>query len=109
MKNFVWVSFDLGVKGDYEGMYAWLDSHGAKECGDGLACFWYEHGGKLLPRLTKDFRDHVTIDSRSRIYVIQLVEGEMKGKFIIGRRRNPPWSGFAPAGEQSEDTDAVVH
>ena len=34
MKHFVWISFDLGVKGDYEGMYAWLDSKDAKECGD---------------------------------------------------------------------------
>jgi hypothetical protein len=30
----VWISFDLGVRGDYEGMYAWLDTHNAKECGD---------------------------------------------------------------------------
>ena len=30
----IWISYDLGVRGDYEGLYAWLDSHGAKECGD---------------------------------------------------------------------------
>ena len=32
--NTVWISYDLGIRGDYEGLYAWLDSHRAKECGD---------------------------------------------------------------------------
>lgn len=54
MKKFVWVSFDLGVKGDYEGMYAWLDGCGAKECGDSVACFWYSHASKDL---LKDMRE----------------------------------------------------
>ena len=26
----VWISYDLGVRGDYEGLYAWLDAHDAK-------------------------------------------------------------------------------
>jgi hypothetical protein len=34
MNSAVWISYDLGVQADYEGMYAWLDEHQAKECGD---------------------------------------------------------------------------
>jgi len=32
MKSAVWISFDLDIKGDYKGFYAWLDNHGAREC-----------------------------------------------------------------------------
>ena len=106
MKHFVWVSFDLGVKGDYEGMYAWLDSHKAKECGDSVACFWYEHSGELLEDIKSDLSKRVEIDTKkNRIYVIRLVEGKMKGAFLFGRRRSAPWTGVAANGEQGEDTD----
>lgn len=106
MRHFVWVSFDLGVKGDYEGMYAWLDSKGAKECGDGLACFWFEHASNdLLEDMKKDLDDNVELDEKkSRVYVIRLVKGKMKGSFIFGRRRNPPWAGFSATGDDAEDS-----
>jgi hypothetical protein len=39
MKSFVWFSFDLGVRGAFEGMYEFLDSHEAKECGDNLGLY----------------------------------------------------------------------
>jgi hypothetical protein len=105
LKHFVWVSFDLGVKGDYEGMYAWLDGQNAKECGDSVACFWYDHSGKdLLQDLKEDLDNSVELDTkRNRIYVIRNVKGKMKGAFIFGRRRNAPWTGVAATGEQDED------
>jgi hypothetical protein len=105
MKHFVWVSFDLGVKGDYEGLYAWLDGQGAKECGDSLACFLFEHkSNDLLEDMKKDLRSNVQLDEKkNRVYVIRLVKGKMKGSFIFGRRRSPPWAGFGDAGDDSED------
>lgn len=106
MKHFVWVSFDLGIKGDYEGMYTWLDRHDAKECGDSVACFSYDHSGDLLQDIKQDLSDSVELDAKSRIYVIRLVDGKMKGAFIFGRRRNAPWAGLAGTGEQAEDTNA---
>lgn len=27
----IWISYDLGVQGDYEGLYGWLDTHKARE------------------------------------------------------------------------------
>jgi hypothetical protein len=106
MKHFVWVSFDLGVKGDYQGMYAWLDGKDAKECGDSLACFWFEHkNNDLLEDLKKDLRASVELDeNKGRVYVVRLMKGKMKGRFIIGRRRNPPWAGFGATGDDSEDS-----
>ena len=38
MKKFIWLSYDLGIGGDYESLYSWLDNHEAKECGDSVAC-----------------------------------------------------------------------
>jgi hypothetical protein len=34
-----WLSFDLGLQGDYDSLYAWLDKQGAQECGDSVATF----------------------------------------------------------------------
>lgn len=105
MKHFVWVSFDLGVSGDYQGMYAWLDGHGAKECGDSVACFLYEHPtSDLLQDMKTDLENNVEIEAKKhRVYVIRLVDGKMKGSFLFGRRRNAPWAGIAGNGEQGED------
>ena len=106
LRHFVWVSFDLGVTGDYEGMYTWLGLHEAKECGDSVACFWYEHPGDLLEDMKHDLSDSVQLNGKSRVYVIRLVEGKMRGNFIVGLRRNAPWVGFAETGEPAEDTSA---
>jgi hypothetical protein len=94
------------VKGDYEGIYAWLDSKGAKECGDSLAYFCFEHASNdLLADIKKALSANVELDKKkSRIYVIRLVKGKMKGAFIFGRRRNPPWAGFGATGDDGEDS-----
>ena len=39
----IWLSYDLGIRGDYESLYAWLDQHNAKECGDSLAFFKFDY------------------------------------------------------------------
>jgi hypothetical protein len=104
MKKFVWLSFDLGVRGDYEGIYTFLDAHGAKECGDSLGGFTYEFKNDLIDDLTKDLKKEVKFDKRSRVYVIYLgKDGKLKGRFIIGGRRTPPWAGRAPAQDVEED------
>jgi hypothetical protein len=105
-KHLVWVSFDLGIHGDYEGMYTWLDQHKAKECGDSVACFWYEHPGDLLQDIKQDLTAKVSFNTNHRVYVIRLEDGKPRGKFILGGRRAPPWAGHAPSEEQGEDMDA---
>jgi hypothetical protein len=32
-----WLSFDLGLRGNYDSLYEWLDAHSASESGDSLA------------------------------------------------------------------------
>jgi hypothetical protein len=105
MKHFIWLSFDLGVNGDYQGMYRWMDAHKAKECGDNIACLEYEHQGDLLADIKADIESAVTIDQKSRVYIIRLNQAKVTGKFIIGNRRNAPWAGFAGIGDQAEDSN----
>ena len=108
MKKFVWLSFDLGVKGDYEGLYAWLDSQNARECGESLAGFNFEvTDERRLPTLLKKaLSDVVELDKRSRIYVVfyDSRARKVRGQFIFGSRRKPPWTGYGRSpGEAEED------
>ena len=108
MKRFVWISYDLGVRGDYEGMYAWLDKLDAKECGDSLAALWFEVKKDLVRELKAELDESITKDKRTRIYVIYLdpTTKKMKGAFVFGGRKAAPWTGFA-GGVGEEDEGAV--
>jgi hypothetical protein len=104
MKAFLWMSFDLGVRGDFEGMYEFLDTDQAKECGDSVGIFQYEYKKDLLAELKKDLEKSVNFDKRSRVYVIYPVpNGKYKGRFLIGKRKSPPWAGHGPSQDDEED------
>ncbi len=96
MKKAIWLTFDLGIKGDYDGMYAWLDDQHAKECGDNIAFFNYEisNNEDLLEKLKEDLSSSIEISKRDRIYVIWLKDGKMKGRYIFGKRKASPWVGY---------------
>ncbi len=103
-KHAIWISFDLGVQGDYEGLYRWLDEHGAEECGDSVAFVRCKYQGDVLESLRKDLESNVQINNRTRVYVIHEQSGKAKGKFLIGGRKRPAWSGYAPKPGREEDS-----
>ncbi len=102
-KKSIWISFDLGVQGDYESLYSWLDAHDAKECGDSLATLQYEYRGDLVDCLKKELKDRIEINGKTRIYVIRQDPEGLKGRFIFGNRKRPPWTGFAVKPNEDED------
>ncbi len=110
-KQNVWISYDLGIKGDYPGLYKWLDEHKAKECGNNLAYFAYEHTSTsdFITELTTDFKENIEFKNGDRIYaVFRKKEGakfKRAGKFIIGNRKASPWEGYAPIDENVLDFD----
>ncbi|MYC27292.1 MAG: hypothetical protein F4X63_04750 [Nitrospira sp. SB0662_bin_26] len=106
MEKFIWLSYDLGIKGDYQGIYSWLDDHGAKECGDSVAAlsFSYE-GGDFFEALKADLEADVSLDRHSRIYVVRQENGKLKGRFLFGKRQRAPWTGYGTYLEQDEDED----
>ena len=104
MRSTIWLSYDLGVNGDYEGLYSWLDSQGAKECGSSVAFLRYTHDGDLLGALKEDIRTAISLNKRSRIYVIY----DRKGRYVFGRRKSAPWEGFGDKGDDEEDFGDVT-
>lgn len=101
----IWISYDLGLKGDYSGLYTFLDSVKAKECGDSFAFFEKDYGTDLLEGLKKDIEKHVNLSKTDRIYVIYLDTDNvrMKGKFLFGNRKRAPWEGYAFQGVNAEE------
>ncbi len=104
----IWISYDLGVRGDYPALYTWLDAKSAKECGDSLAFLNYTYSGDIKDFLKRDLENSITPDKRTRIYVIyrDRASNKNKGFFIFGGRRSPPWTGFAAKGEDMVDEDS---
>ncbi|AEB09203.1 hypothetical protein [Desulfobacca acetoxidans] len=108
MKKTVWIAYDLGVKGDYEGLYSWLDNHGANECGHNIAVLEYDVKQNLIEELQKDIIENVTLSKQDRIYLIWREGGKIKGKFIVGKRKAAPWFGYG-AQEPQIDEEVEQH
>ena len=88
-----WISFDLGLMGDYSHFYEWLDAQNAEECGSGTAAIV---STKSLDRIVTEIRDVLKETPRARVYLLsKLPDGKFGGKFVIGGRRKAPWAGFA--------------
>src|SRR5271170_2437976 len=72
----IWMAFDLGVRGDYESLYAWLDEHKALECGDGVAMLKVNFRSDLPTALNSSLkRAGIQIGLRDRIYIIYTRDG----------------------------------
>jgi hypothetical protein len=95
MQSRVWLSYDLGIDGDYENLYSWLDSKEAVECGDSCASFFYSFRKDLVQELLKELKASVELRSKDRIYIISVRGNKIFGKFIYGKRKRAPWAGYA--------------
>ncbi len=96
----VWLSYDLGLRGDYDDLYAWLDEHSAKECGDSLAVLDFDGS---IDDLKKSLKADVEFGRHARVYVVYQIERVYKGRFIIGSRKRAPWEGYSGAEEEEPD------
>jgi hypothetical protein len=100
----IWLSYDLGIRGDYESLYAWLDQHDAKECGDSLAFFKYEYTHDLKAELKLDLEKAIdTKTKKIRIYIIWTQDGKQKGGFLFGGRKASPWFGHSSIETQDDE------
>lgn len=97
IKKAFWISYDLGLKGDYTGFYTWLDTVEAKECGDSVAFFTKEYDGNIIEAIKKDIQKYTTLNKTDRIYLVYLENktNKVKGNFLFGRRKRAPWEGYA--------------
>lgn len=104
----VWLSYDLGVQGDYEGLYQWLDNQDAKECGNSVAVFSYPYDASFPENLAENLQREVEIIKRSRIYIFyhDPESKKAKGKFLFGTRKAPPWSGYRSSEQDIADVES---
>lgn len=65
----IWLSYDLGVQGDYEGLYRWLDNKKASECGDSLAhCKIDIPDDQVVPSfVAKELKNNVKFTNNDRV------------------------------------------
>ena len=91
-----WISFDLGIGGDYDGMYSWLDNHEARECGINFAYLQYDfirEGPEGFEELKEDLKVEVNLTKKDRIYiVVREQSGQLRARFLFGKRKRPPWT-----------------
>jgi hypothetical protein len=106
VKKSIWLSYDLGVKGDYEALYAYLDNQEAVECGNGIAYFSVDFSGNdqdLAQKIKSDIQSSVNLSKTDRIYIVYpRKDQKVGGKFIVGKRKASPWKGYGPQ-EVEED------
>lgn len=110
MNKAIYLSYDLGLKGDYNKLYIWLDSLKARECGDNIAFFqmsFDENDENVIYETIKnEISTKVRLERNDRIYVIfRGADGQLTGKFLFGGRKRSPWEGFAVAGDDSIDEE----
>jgi hypothetical protein len=104
MKTRVWLSYDLGVSGDYDSLYFWLDEHEALECGDSIATFLWKNTGDIKTEIKESLQKDIKFKKTRRVYVVfQKADGSYTGSFIIGKRKASPWEGYSL--ESSEDDE----
>lgn len=106
-KRSIWLSYDLGLQGDYASLYQWLDAHGAKECGDSMALVNVECGDSLKDYLKEDLGRSINIDKKTRIYIVYRDKdtGKNKGVFLFGGRREAPWTGYSSSEAEIVDEE----
>ncbi len=88
MRDRVWISFDLAPGGDRDGMYAWLRSVDARECGPALATFVLTFEDDPADTLQTIISRAVRLGPADRVYVLYKdpVDGEVTGRFVFGSR-----------------------
>lgn len=101
----VWVSYDLGIDGDYTGFHTWLDDHEAKECGAATATFVLTYQRTIEGRIMAELKKAMSLtQGHPRIYVTYYKgDGKVVGRFLVGKRKRPAWIGFAQSGEDTSD------
>lgn len=108
-----WLSFDLGLKGDYSGLYSWLDSKKSTECGDSLALVSTQipedaskNPQEIVRVMRAEIEQHVKISSTDRMYIMFKSPdgGPPIGTFLFGKRKRSLWEGYS----QTSATDTIT-
>lgn len=104
MEKSYWLTYDLGVGGDYDHLYEWLDNHNAKSCGDSMAFFKYACSSENPDEeLKKELLNSIALKPGNKLYIVRSKDNGIVGSFIYGQRPGAPWTGYGSTPSQSED------
>lgn len=109
-----WLSYDFGLRGNYNGLFNFLDNFNAKECGNGLSYFIYDNPNllnieELLKKLQSEIMEKVAPSDSDRIYIIwKNDEMAIKGKFLFGKRKQAPWIGYGDRSTGDDTSDSAI-
>lgn len=104
MKQKIWLNWDLGINGDYDGLYMWLDKHKAKSCGDAFAVVEFEaEFSPMADSLYASLINAVTLRKTDVIYAVYKEGNSIIGKFIYGSRKRGDWFGCSDRIDDSDD------
>ncbi len=99
VEKHILLNYDLGLKGDYSSLYAFLDTHKALDCGNGNAAFAMSFSEDkfevILEELKQEISKTVNIEKTDRIYLtVTDNSGKMRGSFLFGGRKRSIWEGY---------------
>ena len=121
MKITFYINFDLNIRGDYKGLYKWLDKIKAEERGSNYAIIKdyefpetemvgltkiYEKNNAFAKYLRNEIKKFVNVGNSDRIYLTIAMIGtdHIGGIFLFGRRQSSPWEGAYVDEDNSEIT-----
>ena len=93
------LNFDLGLKGDYNSLYTFLDNLEALEIGNCNAAFAMEFSKddfqSIFDELQSRIASAVNIEKTDRLYMIVTDHSnKMRGGFLFGDRKRAIWEGY---------------
>ena len=117
----LYINYDLGIRGDYKGLYRWLDKNKAEERGNAYALIkkydfpdseltgvtgFKEKNLKFIKFIKDDILKFATIGKSDRIYMtFNTIEiRNLGGVFLFGRNQASPWEGY-----YQEDSDSDIN
>ena len=112
VRKAIWISYDFGLRGDYNGLYTWLDNNNALECGQGLAFLKYRalkdlDSKELMKEVLADLKKNVKLSKTDRIYIIckESTTNKIKGDFMNGGRKAASWEGYGNLSNQGAEDE----
>lgn len=107
-----WLNYDLGLRGNFSGLFTFLDNNNAIECGDGLAYFTYDNKDllnieTLIEKIKNELIDLISPTSTDRVYIIWKEGLKVNGRFILGKRKSAPWTGYGNKGINEQNEEAI--
>ncbi|MCF6241290.1 MAG: hypothetical protein L3J74_08100 [Bacteroidales bacterium] len=91
----IWLNFDFGFRGDFEGLFILLDKYKAIECGSDLAYFKLSYKKDIIKQLRKEIIENVQIERTDRIFLIVKYKNKIKSGFLFGGHKRPAWEGYS--------------